>query len=132
MYPHFDWPFIVDAVASKHALGVVISQYGDSKAECPVAYDSTTLNKEQRNYSPTERECLVLVLSVTFRSFLHGHQFTSRTDYNPLVWLHKIKQPSGRLARWIMTLEEYQYKVEYQPGKLHDSADFMSQVREEE
>ena len=31
-----------------------------------------------------------------------------------------------------MTLEEYQYKVEYRPGKLHDNADFMSRVGEEE
>ena len=133
MYPHFDQPFIVDADASSYTLGVVISQYDDSKAERPVAYDSTTLNKEQRNYSPTEWECLALVWAVNkFQSFLHGCQFTLHTDHNPLVWLHKLKQPSGRLAQWIMILKEYQYKVEYQSGKLHDNADFMSQVGEEE
>ena len=31
-----------------------------------------------------------------------------------------------------MTLEEYQYKIEYQRGKLHDNADFMSRIGEEE
>ena len=61
MYPYFDRPFIVDVDASKYALGVVISQYNDSQAEHPVAYDSTTLNKEQCNYSPTEWERLALV-----------------------------------------------------------------------
>ena len=132
MYPHFDRPFIVDADARKYAQGVVILQYDDSKAECPVAYNSTTLNKEQCNYSPTERECLALVWLVNkFQSFLHGRHFTLCIDHNPLVWLRKIKQPSRHLARWNMTLEEYQYKVEDRPGKLHDNADFMSRVVEE-
>ena len=31
-----------------------------------------------------------------------------------------------------MTLGEYQYKIEYRPGKLHDNADFMSRILEEE
>ena len=133
MYPHFDRPFIVDADRSKFAPGIVISQYDDNNAERPVEYDSATLNKEQRNYSPTEQECLALVWAGNkFRSFLHGHQFTLHTDHNPLVWLRKIKQPSGCLAQWIMTLEEYQYEIEYRPGKLHDNADFMSRLEEEE
>ena len=80
MYPHFDRSFTVDADASKFELGVVISQYDDEKLERPVAYDSTMLSKEQKNYSPTERECLALVWSVSkFRSFLHGNQFIGKT-----------------------------------------------------
>ena len=92
----------------------------------------TTINKEQRNFSSTEREYLAFVWSGNkFRSFLHGVN-SPYVPTNPLVWLRKIKQPSGRLVRWIMILEEYQYKVEYRPGKLHDNADFMSRVGEGE
>ena len=122
----------MDTDVSKFASGIVISQY-DDKLERSVTYDSTMLSKEQKNYSPTERECPALVWSVSkFWSFLHGNQFILHTDHNPLVWLCKIKQPSGRVAHWIMTLEEYQYKIKYQPDKLHDNADFMSRIGEKE
>ena len=33
---------------------------------------------------------------------------------------------SGPVARWVLLLEEFDYKVEYKPGRLHKQADHLS------
>ncbi|VDH93329.1 Hypothetical predicted protein [Mytilus galloprovincialis] len=60
------------------------------------------------------------------RMYLYGHQFTVITDHNPLRWLMTIKNPSGRLARWSLALQEYDLTIEYRAGKLHGNADGLS------
>ncbi|CAG2203350.1 Transposon Ty3-G Gag-Pol polyprotein,Retrovirus-related Pol polyprotein from transposon opus,Retrovirus-related Pol polyprotein from transposon 297,Retrovirus-related Pol polyprotein from transposon 17.6,Transposon Ty3-I Gag-Pol polyprotein [Mytilus edulis] len=52
--------------------------------------------------------------------------FTVITDHNPLRWLMTIKNPSGRLARWSLALQEYDLTIEYRAGKLHGNADGLS------
>lgn len=41
------------------------------------------------------------------------------TDHSNLRWLHNLKNPTGRLARWTLELLEYDYAVEHQKGVLH-------------
>lgn len=34
----------------------------------------------------------------------------------------------GRLERWVMELQEFQYSVIHKPGKLHNNADALSRL----
>ena len=34
-----------------------------------------------------------------------------------------IKDPTGRLARWSLKLQDYDFSLEYRPGKNHTNAE---------
>lgn len=68
--------------------------------------------KKLKIYTTTEKELLAIVWSVThFRPYLFSRKFLIRTDHKPLVWLFNIKDPSSRLIRWRIKLEEYNFNI---------------------
>ncbi|CAK9834602.1 Retrovirus-related Pol polyprotein from transposon 17.6, partial [Anthophora retusa] len=125
-YPDFNRPFIITTDASDFAVGAVLSQ-GEIGRDLPIAYASRSLNKAERNYSATEKECLAMVYAVQyFRPYVFGRKFTLVTDHRPLVWLHSVKDPTSRLVKWKLKLLEYEYDVKHKPGKINMNADALS------
>lgn len=61
-----------------------------------------------------------------FRQYLLGRRFTVRTDHQALVWLFKLKEPKGRIARWLEILSYFSFSVQYRPGPKHTNADTLS------
>ena len=55
-----------------------------------------------------------------------GRRFTVRTDHQALVWLFKLKEPKGRIARWLEILSYFNFSVQYRPGHKHANADALS------
>ena len=71
----------------------------------------------ERNYSATERELLVAVwVKKQFRCYLLGRTFTLITDRKALMWMLSLRDPSFRLTRWALRLEEFQYQVVHKSG----------------
>ena len=82
-------------------IGAALSQIQDG-VERPIAYASKTLNRAQRAYCTTRRECLAVVGFVKhFRQYLYGRRFRVRTDHALLRWLTNFKDAEGMYARWI-------------------------------
>lgn len=107
-YPSFSEPFIVTTDASNVGIGGVLSQLKDSN-DLPVAYYSRTLNKAEVNYLTTEKELLAIICTIeNFRPYLYGKTFTIYTDRRPLQWLFNCKNPSSKLVRCRLRLNEYQ------------------------
>lgn len=118
-------PCIIKIDASSYAIGAVIVQ-GELDEEHPIEYASRLLTTAERNYSTIEREALAVVWSTEkFRGYIEGG-VTIITDHQPLKWLMSIKSPSGRLARWALKLQQYDLKIQYQPGKTNVVADCLS------
>jgi hypothetical protein len=72
------------------------------------AYASWTLTAAERNYSTTE--CLATVWTVTIGGHIClviGKAFDIVTDHQSLTWLQGIQEPKGRLAQWVLVLQEY-------------------------
>jgi len=48
------------------------------------------------------------------------------TDHQALKWLQKLDSPTGRLARWALELQQYDYEIRYRRGVLNQVADILS------
>ncbi|KAL3288252.1 hypothetical protein HHI36_002701 [Cryptolaemus montrouzieri] len=129
-YPKFEEEFNLSTDASNYAIGAVLSQ-GKMGQDKPIAYASRTLNRAESNYSTVEKELLAIIWSVKhFRHFLYGRKFKIFTDHRPLTWLFNAKDPSSRLVRWRLLLEEYDYNIEYRPGVRNQVADALSRIED--
>lgn len=94
-----------------------------------MAFASRQLNKAEQSYSATEKECLALIWAVRhFRCYLYGRSFKIVTDCRPLRWMMNMRDPSSRLARWNLQLQEYNFEVEHKAGKTHSNADALSRT----
>ena len=123
-YPDYTKTFTLTTDASNEGLGAILSQDGH-----PCCFISRTLNPPERNYTTTEKELLAIVWAVRrFRQYLLGRKFKIQTDHQALKWLHNCKDPSSRLIRWRLRLEEYEYDIEYVKGKENVAADTLSRV----
>ena len=125
-YPQFHTPFKLQTDASDSAIGAVLSQE-QGGSEQVVAYWSRQLQKSERNYSVIEREALAAVSAIReFYPYLYGFHFKLITDHNPLVSLKQRTDVGGRLTRWTMFLQQFDFEVQYRPGREHANADTLS------
>lgn len=124
--PDFSRTFTLQVDASNTGLGAALTQsHGDQ--EVVIAYASRLLSEPEQNYTTTEKECLALVWATKkFKPYLEGYHFTAVTDHIALKWLLKLHEPSGRLARWVMELQQYDFDIKYRKGTLNRVADALS------
>ena len=126
-FPRCGEPFVVEVDASDIAVGGVLSQQQQDGTTHPVAFFSVTLNASQQRWSTHSKEAYALLLAVrTWHVYLAGTEFILNSDHNPLVHIRNTKDPRGKFARWISELEEYNYTIQYLPGKLNTKADALS------
>ena len=127
-YPQFDKKFILQTDASDLGLGAVLTQYDSFGNERPISYASRPLTPREKDYSATEKEALAAVYAIDhFRVYLLGRDFTLVTDHSALRWLHSV-EPKGRIARWVMQLQEYSFDIKHRAGTANGNADALSRL----
>ena len=126
-YPRRHRKSIVDCDASDVAAGAVLLQLDEAGNEYVVQYISCTFNETQRRWPTVEREAYAIVWAITtFRPYLLGLYFIVRTDNSAAAAIKTARQP--KLQRWSVTLAEYDFTVEYRPGKRHTHVDALSRL----
>ena len=55
-----------------------------------------------------------------------GNKFTLVTDHEPIKWILSTEKLSGKLARWALQLQEFDFKVEHRAGAENGNADCLS------
>lgn len=127
--PNFSKPFTIQCDASRVGVGGVLTQLDDFGKEHPIAYVSQKLNKKQKNYTVTELECLAAIVCLKrFRPYVEGLQFKIVTDHSSLRWLMSQKDLSGRLGRWSLKLQGYDFDIEYRKGSANIVPDALSRL----
>lgn len=125
-YPDPQKSFILTCDASDKAIGYYLSQQSSDKKEHVIAYGGKALSKEEKRYTTSEKELLAVVKGVeAYRPYLVGGKFTIYTDHRALVWLKSAKH-TGRLERWALKLQEYDFEIIHRPGKNNFVADALS------
>ena len=126
--PEWDKPFVVVSDASTTAVGACLMQEHNGKL-MPVYYFSRSLRGAELNYSAQHLEGFGVILAVQkWRHFLWGAPFSVRilSDHRSLQHLRTQRDLQGRLARWQEILSEFDYQIEYVPGRSNVLADALS------
>ncbi len=98
----------------------------------PVAFASRALTPAEQKYSVGEREALACLWACErWHVYLYGRPFTIRTDHQALTAL-LATQGSGhrpmRLLRWADRLNQYNFSLEFMPGRANTVADLLSRA----
>ncbi|KAE9169899.1 hypothetical protein PF004_g28046 [Phytophthora fragariae] len=105
-YPDFAKPFRLVTDASVVGLGACLMQDFGSGWQ-PITYASKVNDTVVAKYAITKLECLAVVWAIKlFRPYLYA----------------------GRLHRWPLTLQEYEFTIKYRPGTTNVVADALSRA----
>jgi hypothetical protein len=107
----------------------VVSQGDDWKTATVAAFFSAKLNPAQQNYPVHEIEMLAGVETMMrHRDILQGVHFRWYTDHKGLIHLLKQKNLSGRQARWLEKISQFDFEVIYVPGAENILSDALSRL----
>jgi len=94
-----------------------------------VAYRSKTMSDTECNYDIHDKELLAIVQAFhEWKRYTRGSLKTVRvlTDHKNLVTFMTTKELSERQARWMQELSQYNFKIEYCPGKKGGKPDALT------
>ena len=131
-FADYSKPFILETDASSDGLGAVLLQEGEDGKLHPIAYGSRSLTKAERNYHSGKTEFLALKWAVTdhFKEYLIYQPFVVCTDNNPLTYLFTTPNLDACGHRWVASLTNFNFTIEYQRGRNNAAADALSRVNE--
>nr|GEY84949.1 reverse transcriptase domain-containing protein [Tanacetum cinerariifolium] len=96
----------------------------------PIHYASKTMTQAKANYTTTEKEMLAVVYAFEkFRSYLIINKSIVYTDHSALKYLFAKKDAKARLLRWILLLQEFDFKVIDTRGAENYAADHLSRLK---
>ena len=114
--PNFEKPFVLQTDACEYGISAILSQEDSEEDLRPIAYKSRKLIPAETNYPTHEKEALAMVWGVKkFRAYLQGVPFLALTDNNAICWLMNSAH-TGKLARWALTLQEYDFMIQHIKG----------------
>ncbi|XP_012844529.1 PREDICTED: uncharacterized protein LOC105964566 [Erythranthe guttata] len=124
--PDFRKSFELHTDASDFAIGGVLMQEGH-----PIAFESRKLNETERRYTVQEKEMTAIIHCLrVWRHYLLGAPFVVKTDNIATSYFQTQKKLSPKQARWQDFLAEFDYVLEYKPGKANVVADALSRKAE--
>nr|GEW94610.1 retrovirus-related Pol polyprotein [Tanacetum cinerariifolium] len=95
----------------------------------PIYYASKMMNDVESNYTTTEKEMLAVVYAFEkFRSYLIMNKSIVHTDHSAFKYLFVKKDAKARLLRWVLLLQEFDFKVLDTKGVENLAADHLSRL----
>nr|GFA19779.1 reverse transcriptase domain-containing protein [Tanacetum cinerariifolium] len=126
--PNYDLPFELMCDTSDFAIGAVLGKRHEKHFK-PIHYASKTMNDAESNYTTTEKEMLAVVYAFEkFWSYLIMNKSIVHTDHSALKYLFAKKVAKARLLRWVLLLQEFDFKVLDTKGAENLVADHLSRL----
>lgn len=126
-HPDMSLDFCLSVDASGLGIGAELYQIDKDGNHCTIAYASRVLSAAERSYSVTEQECLAWLWAYKrFYIYLAGRKTHIYTDHRALEFLMKSKLMPGRLSRWALYLQQFEFEIHHIPGKDNVVADCLS------
>jgi RNase H-like domain found in reverse transcriptase len=114
-------------------MGAILSQEGGSTSQKPrlhpVTYYSATFTKTECNYDIYDQELLAIMKAIThWQPYLIGtnEPFTILTDHANLLHWKLPRKLNRQTAHWHGKLQDYNFKLQHVPGKLHMTTNALS------
>ncbi|CAK1597933.1 unnamed protein product [Parnassius mnemosyne] len=119
-------PVEVHTDASKMGIGAILMQRHNDAVH-PVAYYSRQTSPEEQRFHSYELETLALVTALQkFRVYLLGTNFKAVTDCSAIRNTMNKRDLVPRVARWWISMQEYDFTIEYRPGNKMAYVDALS------
>nr|GEV69902.1 reverse transcriptase domain-containing protein [Tanacetum cinerariifolium] len=116
---------ILEALLNRQTMEVFMddfSVFGNS-------FSTKTMTQAETNYTTTEKEMLAVVYaSEKFRSYIIMNKSIIYTDHSALKYLFAKKDAKARLLRWILLLQEFDFKVIDTKGAKNYAANHLSRL----
>lgn len=130
-HPDFNKTFYLMTDGSKKGFGAVLSQKDEDGKDYVIAYASQSIGGPKLNYSATELELNAAVWAIEkFHYYLGYKHFVLVTDHIAMKYLKEntINVTKGRIAKWILKVQPFDFEIQYRPGKINTNADALSRL----
>jgi len=127
-YPTANGKFTLISDASKTSTGYIPNQESEEGVENLIACGGRSLHPAERNYTITELELLSIIEALDkYRHYLLDRNFIIKSDHISLQFLNSLKDSgAGRLHRWSLRLQQYNYNLIHVRGINNNVADALS------
>jgi len=113
--------------SSKIAMGAVLAQIDDNGVKRPICFASRATTPAEKNLASAALECTGLAWAILhFKFYLYGLDFKVLSDSHAICSITRLKDPYGRIARLLLRLQPYKFKMIHISGKKHVCPDFLS------
>ena len=126
--PNWHEKIVLITDSSRIGCGYIIANENDKGVQRVIAYGGRLWNKHESQWSVSELEMAGILHALETNSqYFIGRRFQIYTDHISNTWVQSLKQSQGRLYRWSLRLQSYQFDIEHLPG-ARMPADFLSRI----
>ena len=129
VFPDWNKEFHVHVDASSIMMGVVLAQPGEGYLDHLIAFTSRKLSFTEKNYTTTKREGLTMVYVLQkFRHYLLEGHFKMFTNHSALKYLVNKLVLGGKIFRWLILFQEFDFEIIVKSGRLNSIPDHFSRI----
>jgi hypothetical protein len=129
VFPDWSKDFHVHVDASSISLGAMLAQPSEGEIDHPLYFASRKLSTAEVNYTTIEREGLAMVYALQkFHHYLLGGYFKIFTNHFALKYLVNKPVLGGRICRWLLLFQEYDFEIIVKPRRMKKGLDHLSRL----
>jgi hypothetical protein len=127
IHPDSELEYVIHTDAIARAVGGVLMQEDKAGKLRIISTSLRGLNPTEQPYSTCEQELLAIVNSLQkFRIYIYGRKIKLYTDSQALTFLNRCVITSNPVARWLLSIQQYDIEIHHIKGTNNVLADILS------